>query len=73
MEGEVAGLLQGLVVESVVSFVPDDSADAHIEYKWFDVGVLDYAVEDKRYLVQKVSSGGRIVTGGTDRPGQCIF
>ena len=32
-----------------------------IEYKWYDVGMLDYDPETKLWLVQKVNAYGRIV------------
>lgn len=40
-----------------------DPKDPSIEYKWFDVGVLDYDPGIKQYYVQKVNSKGRIVDG----------
>ena len=35
--------------------------DPSIEYKWFNVGMLDYDETKKLWLVQKVNSKGRIV------------
>ena len=38
-----------------------DPRDPSIEYRWFDVGMLDYDVETKLYLVQKVNKQGRVI------------
>lgn len=38
-----------------------DPKDPSIEYKWFDVGVLDYDPESKLYFVQKVNAEKRVV------------
>ena len=35
--------------------------DPKIVYQWFDVGVLDYDVEEKLYLVQKVDRDNRVL------------
>jgi dynein heavy chain, axonemal len=39
-----------------------------LEYKWFDVGVLDYDEPKKLFLVQKVNKNGRVV----DSAGQTV-
>lgn len=53
-----------------------DPRDPSIEYKWFDVGVLDFIPETKLYFVQKVKNGlvsdfeGRpVVNGGKLKDG----
>jgi dynein heavy chain len=38
-----------------------DPRDSSIEYKWFDVGMLDYDESRKLFLVQKVNKNGRVV------------
>ena len=40
-----------------------DPKDPSIEYKWHDVGMLDYDENSKLYLVQKVNNKGRVVDG----------
>ena len=54
--------------------------DPSIEYKWFDVGMLDYDDEMKSWLVQKVNNKGRIldknrepvVNGGVQEDGMFV-
>ena len=56
-----------------------DAREPSIEYKWVDVGVLDYDDSSKLYLVQKVSrhgrvvddSGNTVVNGGILNDGMC--
>ena len=38
-----------------------DARDPLIEYRWLDVGVLDYDATTKLYLVQKLNRLGRVV------------
>ena len=38
-----------------------DPKEPSIEYKWFDVGMLDFDPKTKLWLVQKVNSQGRVV------------
>lgn len=51
-----------------------DPRDPAIEYKWCDVGVLDYSPSNNLYLVQKVKDGqvsdleGRPVVNGGKLP-----
>lgn len=52
--------------------------DPLVEYKWQDVGMLDYNPEAKLYLVQKVNRKGRIadekgnptINGGLQEDGE---
>lgn len=41
-----------------------DPKDPLVEYKWQDVGMLDYNPGTKLYLVQKVNKKGRVVDAG---------
>ena len=50
-----------IFVNTAVSLIPVDPKDPSIEYKWFDIGVLDYDEDSKLYYVQKVNSKGRVV------------
>ena len=51
------GLLCGCcAVERVV-----DPREPAIEYKWVDVGMLDYDEATNLYLVQKVNKQGRVI------------
>ena len=62
----------------IILSIAVDPKDPSIEYKWFDVGVLDFDPESKLYYVQKVNSKGRIVdtknkpivNGGTKSDGK---
>ena len=38
-----------------------DPREPSIEYRWFDVGMLDYDEATKLYLVQKVNKQGRVI------------
>ena len=38
-----------------------DPREPSIEYRWFDVGMLDYDEANKLYLVQKVNKQGRVI------------
>ena len=61
-----------------VLFVLVDPRDPSIEYKWFDVGMLDYDESNKVYLVQKLNknkrvvdqSGNAVINGGVLNDGQ---
>ena len=58
-----------------------DPKDRSIDYKWFDVGMLDYDAANQLYLVQKVNSAGRVVddkghavvNGGCNANGKFVF
>jgi len=41
-----------------------DPREPAIEYKWVDVGMLDYDEMTKLYLVQKVNKQGRVIDDG---------
>ena len=45
-----------------------DPKDPSIEYKWFNIGMLDYDEKTQRYLVQKVNKSGRIINKETGEP-----
>ena len=38
-----------------------DPREPFIEYKWVDVGMLDYDAASQLYLVQKVNKQGRVI------------
>lgn len=38
-----------------------DPRDPSIEYKWLEVGMLDYDPETQLWLVQKVNANGRVI------------
>ena len=38
-----------------------DPKDPSIEYRWFDVGMLEYNPENDLYLVQKINQQGRVL------------
>jgi len=40
-----------------------DPREPFIDYKWLDVGMLDYDPASKLYLVQKVNAQGRVIDG----------
>ena len=40
-----------------------DPKDPSIEYRWFDIGMLDYDPDQHLFLVQKINNEGRIVDG----------
>ena len=45
-----------------------DPKDPSIDYKWFNVGMLDYDSDRELYLVQKINSKGRIINKETGEP-----
>ena len=45
-----------------------DPKDPSIDYKWFNVGMLDYDSDKELYLVQKINSKGRIINKETGEP-----
>ena len=49
-----------VLVDAVFNAVVDPR-DPSIEYKWMDVGMVDYDEPSKLYLVQKVNKHGRVV------------
>ena len=40
-----------------------DPREPNVEFKWVDVGMLDYDETSKLYLVQRVNKQGRVIDG----------
>ena len=56
------------MIATVFCLLSVDAKDPSIEYKWFNVGMLDYDAEKQQYLVQKINNKGRIINKETGEP-----